>query len=374
MSFQFGFSEEILSDNGDSNQSMGNHGHSAPEGQNLKPSPLDSEFLKSPEVKQPVVIELQQLLQTIRGIRVSYEKFKSPECQTQLYRRELFDVKHQLMTEDTKTEIGSAATTDEFQILLGETNEDLRKYVYEGGLKSWECSLDLADVLSLQNWRDRFPDCVVEMGCGSALPSEYLFLQVLQRNVPGTKFVLTDYNEFALRLVTLPNFVIGWAATVLNDVERVELQRCDDDTIPIVEGELLFTDVLLEAFVKDISSRGIELTFISGAWGRVFYEMLESLTVRSTNLLLLTSETIYNPETLPVIGEIILELTSKIKQDPRQVITTMVAAKDIYFGVGGSVIEFQRYMENRIREESVKITLSTLKVNSGLKRSIVVFD
>ena len=59
-----------------------------------------------------------------------------------LRRRELFDVKLQLMAED------DAETTER---VSGLDDTDIRTNVYEGGFKTWECSLDLAKLLTNYN-------------------------------------------------------------------------------------------------------------------------------------------------------------------------------------------------------------------------------
>ena len=53
-------------------------------------------------------------------------------------RRELFDVRAQLMAEDQ--------TPDELAI-SGLSSDDVQPNVYEGGFKTWECSLDLSHYL-----------------------------------------------------------------------------------------------------------------------------------------------------------------------------------------------------------------------------------
>lgn len=55
-----------------------------------------------------------------------------------LPRRELYDVRVQLIAEDE-------AANDE--ILKDISNSDIRSGVYEGGFKTWECSLDLASLI-----------------------------------------------------------------------------------------------------------------------------------------------------------------------------------------------------------------------------------
>lgn len=65
-----------------------------------------------------------------------------------LYKRTLADVKFQLASQDTlspdQLEENKAVVT-----MMGlNSNSDLIRGVYEGGFKTWECSLDLVQFLS----------------------------------------------------------------------------------------------------------------------------------------------------------------------------------------------------------------------------------
>ncbi|GMH79046.1 hypothetical protein TrLO_g7735 [Triparma laevis f. longispina] len=67
---------------------------------------------------------------------------------------------------------------------------------FEGGHKTWESSVDLLDVLG---------DCkggtILELGCGTSLPTLYL----LQKNPTSTATVI-DYNLPVIQTTTFPNF------------------------------------------------------------------------------------------------------------------------------------------------------------------------
>ena len=65
----------------------------------------------------------------------------------QLPRRELWDVRVQLMAEDNND------NTSESEAGLGE--HDVKTGIYEGGFKSWESSVDLVKVLARENVTDR---------------------------------------------------------------------------------------------------------------------------------------------------------------------------------------------------------------------------
>lgn len=65
-----------------------------------------------------------------------------------LARRDLFDARFQLISEGTGDQevLGQAKLMSALQFL--ENPSDLVPLVYEGGLKTWECSLDLVTYLS----------------------------------------------------------------------------------------------------------------------------------------------------------------------------------------------------------------------------------
>lgn len=367
MSFSFGFtsndfSDDELSDNGIVNDSN-------IKAENLE-NPLDSQHLLLPDVIQAQMEDLSAMLRSLKDVRLTFEKFVTPETSYPLYRRELFDVKHQLMGE---ADDEAPTSNTELEILMGETNEDVRKNVYEGGLKSWECSIDLVDSLAASTNVQSFTT-VLELGCGTALPSEYLFLKYLQSGAfKGIRLVLSDYNESVLRLVTIPNLIISWANAVLTPEEWAMLQRSEDENIPVTNDEVLLTPAVLSAFRQDIESKKIEIELLSGTWGRKFNQLLLEHVVPCKDLLVLTSETIYQPDTLPVISETLLEVLLHNKTSDN-VAKAVLAAKDIYFGVGGSVVEFENYMTKRIKNGNLDLNLQTFKVNAGLKRSIVSIE
>ena len=167
-----------------------------------------------------------------------------------LARRDLFDARFQLISSDepgngdadvdeTKNTVSkdSAAGPVEDALSFLDAPSDLVPGVYEGGLKTWECSLDLVDCLDeilsgeTQNLRGkrilevRFvlrPLFVqrlkcnhhksIQVGCGTAVPSIYLLSQLFSSSEEGQNFEihLQDYNDLVLRLVTLPNVILTW--------------------------------------------------------------------------------------------------------------------------------------------------------------------
>lgn len=120
-----------------------------------------------------------------------------------LARRDLFDVRFQLLNDEESAQG------------VADTHTDLIPGVYEGGLKTWECSLDLVATLA-----ERLPSYhaedaswpsgrhIVELGCGTAVPTCFLFRTLFstQPSDRPTVLDLCDYNEEVLSLVRVyPN-------------------------------------------------------------------------------------------------------------------------------------------------------------------------
>lgn len=149
----------------------------------------------------------------------------------------------------------------------------------------------------------------------------------------------------------------------LSEDQWTNLKRCNDPNISILADELLLTEQLLDAFYMDMERRKIQISYISESWGRKFNQLLYSLMGDHNNkdILVITTENIYQQENVLLISETLIDIHGKFLDQNH----ILVAAKDIYFGVGGSILDFQKYLSNR------NINFVTFNVNSGLKRSIV---
>ncbi|CCK70452.1 protein-histidine N-methyltransferase KNAG_0E01900 [Huiozyma naganishii CBS 8797] len=358
MSFSFGFSSNDFSDDelaeSTSVAALGDASANGAANGQLGSALDDVQLVDDISIVQPAQHSLESLLRGLQGVRLSFETVASPETGTVLYRRELFDIKHQLMSSEGDKEL---------DIIV---NEDLKRNVYEGGLKSWECSLDLVDLLSARRTDLAAVSKVIEIGCGTALPTEYVFREYLLSNRKnGLTLVLTDYNFTVLQLASLPNMILTWAKETLDRDQWAMLQRSEDPTVPVMDNELLLTADLLQRFRESLAERHVTLDFVSGSWGRKFTDIVHSLLPQCEGTtaasLVLTSETIYQPENLPLITETLLDLKGYIGGPT----TVLVAAKDIYFGVGGSVLDFEK------RLDGLNVQYNTTKIQSGLKRSIV---
>lgn len=232
-------------------------------------------------------------------------------------------------------------------VLAGLENTDLQTNVYEGGYKTWECSLDLVKFLLDRGPRKDLDDLVrinhvVELGCGSAVPSLLLFQYAL-KNQLGMVFTLADYNADVIRLVTLPNLVLAWTA-LLSPEENTRLLP-DGNPLQTTEeehGDLYLTPEIIAAFKLQIQATGITLNLLSGSWTPTsrLLDLIPSTPELDT--FILGSETIYSPASLTAFAETIVALMSRVKTGK-----TVVAAKRVYFGVGGSVDAFREECANR---------------------------
>jgi protein-histidine N-methyltransferase len=114
----------------------------------------------------------------------------------------------------------------------------------------------------------------------------------------------------------------------------------EEDQAEHEEEELDITPELLQSFRADIAKRGITIEFISGAWSPAFADLVfSSGDSAKGRALVLASETIYSPASLSAFSETLLALLRR----PAQVggkSRALVAAKKVYFGVGGGVDEF----------------------------------
>ncbi|KAJ6013990.1 hypothetical protein N7540_008581 [Penicillium herquei] len=259
-------------------------------------------------------------------------------------RREVIDIRTQLMAEDT-------ADHENEELIAGIEEGDLKPNFYEGGFKTWECSLDLAKLVAGENTiTEPLGDSqtnihTIELGSGTAVPSLTLFAHILNQtessegSEPSKRILFTfaDYNDAVLRLVTLPNLLLTWY------INRKEATLTPEEQGPAQvqqEEELDITPELISEFKSDLIRRGITFDFISGAWSPEFVDLVFSARAAGEyKTLLLASETIYSPASLKAFSETLLDLVRRSSTDSTKS-RAMIAAKKVYFGVGGGVDEF----------------------------------
>ncbi|GAA6061575.1 hypothetical protein JCM10212_004325 [Sporobolomyces blumeae] len=244
---------------------------------------------------------------------------------------------------------------------------DLVKGVYEGGLKTWECSLDLVDCLDRKGFQMEATDeqvrgkSVLEVGCGTAIPTCALFAKLLneirasptehgERSTRKTTFHLQDYNKQVLSLITLPNLLLTYARHLAThstatptpvgngSVEEISADA-EPEHPPVGQdpGELELTPEFLESFDALLERESIEFEFSEGDWSG----MDDAVRGRGGYDVVLTSETVYEVSSLDSLIKLLRAAASR--DDERTL--CLVACKRIYFGVGGGELEFRRRVE-----------------------------
>lgn len=160
--------------------------------------------------------------------------------------------------------------------------------VYEGGFQLWECTLDLLEYM--EEYIDFNGKSVFELGCGRGLPSIYAALH------GASKVVLQDYNKEVIEEVAIPNTIIN---------------KCPENVCEFSADSW-----------KDIPSK----------------YPAESFDI------VLAAETIYRKEQL---SDFIGAFTHLVKPDG----IVIIAAKRIYFGLSGSVLDLIELIEGKYTHE-----------------------
>jgi len=221
---------------------------------------------------------------------------------------------------------------DSYTVKMDENDElnqinkthDLVAGTYEGGLKVWELSIDLARFIynlessCIKPFFEQFLCSssnelnILELGCGHSLPTlgvlKYLIDNIdnhLKSSPLIVNIYLQDFNKQIIETITLKN------------IKR--FLNCN--------------------YNNDINSKSINLNFkfIWGDWSK----LSEILPANYFNLIL-TSETIYNKKNyfklLNLFKNCLLSLENTNKPSFNAII--LLAQKTYYFGCGGNLHEF----------------------------------
>lgn len=248
-------------------------------------------------------------------------------------------------------------------LLSGLESGDLTSGVYEGGFKTWECALDLASLCAgLDFGSDATSGWdIVELGAGSAIPSLAILRRYLGSRAKAIlRMTLCDYNEDVLRLATAPNVLVNYfqQAGVASSSSISTLEELSNEGEFDVEA--LGSDCV-DNLETSLLQHGIFFNFLSGGWGDLFINLFASLpsahsspTQRPRNLLILASETIYSLTSTKIFADTLLRLIRRHQQlheggDAK----AWVAAKKVYFGVGGGVDDFMHEIERHNGEVQV---------------------
>ncbi len=260
-------------------------------------------------------------------------------------------------------------------------HSDLIPGVYEGGLKLWECAIDLVHFLSKSNI-DFSGMRILELGCGTGLPGIYSAIR-------GAKDVhFQDYNPEVLNFVTIPNVILNTEFKNENETEGMVdtgFRTCGVDARSKNENQ---TGSMVETGSKtsvDAGSKNENETrgtvdfgsktqnsgstsengnvteakfkFYSGDWSG----LASVLEPGESYDFILTSETIYSLDSQP-------KLLSVLKQACKKGTGVVyVAAKTFYFGVGGGVANFCQLVE----EDGTFSVCQCRKIHASVPRVVL---
>ncbi|NWH68865.1 MET18 methyltransferase, partial [Geococcyx californianus] len=220
------------------------------------------------------------------------------------------------------------------------SHSDLIPGVYEGGLKIWECTFDLIDYFS--EAEIQFANkTVLDLGCGAGL----LGIVALRGNAEQVHF--QDYNSTVIDEITLPNVV----ANCVGEGSRKGSGDHKKTGAPPCKRPKK---------AERSPSALSKCRFFSGGWPEVCQLLLNSNRPFSKYDMILTSETIYNPDYYSALHDTLAELLDKKGR-------VYLASKAHYFGVGGGTYLFEKFIEERniFRSSIVKT------IDKGLKRCIM---
>lgn len=207
----------------------------------------------------------------------------------------------------------------------------------------------------------------LKLGCGTALPTLALFQWALAARQKATTsspaplhLTLADYNPSVLHLVTLPNLLLTWALFARTSSPEL------DAALTSVDGELEITETILTAFTTALTAANITLSFLSGGWSSEFVELMYASRVANGKgrTLVLGAETIYSPFALASFSDTLLEI---LRREKGAGAAAVIAAKRLYFGVGGSLDDFTDRMRTlgavvgMVREETEGVRRGVVK-------------
>jgi len=199
---------------------------------------------------------------------------------------------------------------EEFSSINVPKNKDLVPGQYEGGIKIWECSLDLCSFLpNYIGWYDMKNLRVMELGCGHGLPSLYFLLK-------NCYVMFQDFNKEILERITYE---------YVNQIDKkyetnfaAKSAYIDGDWKDLYEriqaNKFNFSGEGKESFFKDENSKKFDI--------------------------IISADTLYNTENYEYLHENIL----KNINNPG---VCFIASKKFYFGVGGGTSQFIDFVEQK---------------------------
>ena len=301
-SFTFNFLAD--DDGGNSQQSPGSGGDGGHEEQNAN--------LQQQQVSMKPNLEQ---FSWIEDLDSSYYLNSLQKSDTMIY--DLIPISSDLSLKAVRGEAKSKTPTEYYR------KTDLVPGVYEGGLKVWECSIDLCRHLVTKNVV--LEGNVLELGCGHGLPGCLALKQAYSksRSCSNTKVCFSDYNEFVLRDVTSINIPLNLAKMTTSNTTSSYSSNDDDDNSDL----------------RDLADWISKHTLVgAGDWNAMSKELVEEKECTSSNSILpndgkfdfvLAAETTYSKSAAYDTADLIM------KHLKPEIGVAYIATKRYYFGVGG---------------------------------------
>uniref|UniRef100_A0A087YA30 protein-histidine N-methyltransferase n=1 Tax=Poecilia formosa TaxID=48698 RepID=A0A087YA30_POEFO len=198
-----------------------------------------------------------------------------------------------------------------------EKNSDLISGVYKGGLKVWECTYDILEIMEKEG--ETFSGkTVLDLGCGAGL------LGILALKRGARQILFQDYNSTVIEQLTVPNVILN----------------CEEDDEKGKE-DLKSGSPPPKKRATDLSKHPLmrKCLFYSGDW-RTFLPLVLKKEPQPKFDIIFTSETIYNTCYYPALHETLHKLLG-----PSGLV--YLATKSHYFGVGGGLHLFETFVEQR---------------------------
>ncbi|KAM8999334.1 histidine protein methyltransferase 1 homolog [Sarcophilus harrisii] len=213
------------------------------------------------------------------------------------------------------------------------SHSDLITGIYEGGLKIWECTFDLLAYLADEEVQFAGKR-VLDLGCGAGL----LGIIALKGKAKETHF--QDYNSTVIDEVTIPNVIINSTFEFEDEISEPDLKKRRNS--------------------NPTQQHLTKCRFFSGEWYEFSKFVLNSKKAFAKYDIILTSETIYNPSYYNAFHQTLANLLDESGQ-------VFLASKAHYFGVGGGIHLFQKFIE----EKNVFETRTLKIIDEGLKRILI---
>jgi 2-polyprenyl-3-methyl-5-hydroxy-6-metoxy-1,4-benzoquinol methylase len=196
---------------------------------------------------------------------------------------------------------------EDFDSLSLIKNKDLVPGEYEGGVKLWECSLDLCNFLpGYVGWYDLTGLKVLDLGCGHGLPGLYFLLR-------GAKVMFQDFNQEVLDKIT---------KVYINQIYK-KYNRDFSNNAAFLSGDW-------KDFNSKIEARDFEC------------KSEETAQILSQNKfdIIISADTIYNLNNYD-------SFYSVIKEKMNNPGICFICSKKFYFGVGGGTSQFIDYVSTK---------------------------